>query len=158
MKRAIAILILWSATLAAAAQPPPAGAPPHPPGPSSPEALATIPDLTAMQQTELRKILLDRRDAHEAVESKSRAEHDALAKKDRSEHERIDEAGAERLRKLLGDDGFRQFAQWQFAHHPGGGEPGAGPQGPHGAPRHGPHPASGKVALGPDTDIDQDDD
>ncbi len=157
MKKTIAALILWSASLAACAQAP-MGGPPHGPGAPSPEALATIPNLSAAQQTELRKILVERRDAHESVETKARVERDALAKKDRSEHERIDEQSAERLRKLLGDDGYRQFAEWQLAHHGGG--PGRGPgSGPPGSPRRGPHPAGGdKVAAAVDAAGDDADD
>lgn len=153
--KTFAALILWSASLAACAQAP-LGGPPHGPGAPSPEALATIPGLTAAQQAEVRKILVERRDAHEAVATKSRAEHDAAAKKDRSEHERIDEQSAERLRKLLGDDGFRAFAQWQLEHRPG--EAGHMPGRP-GAPRHGAHPSDGdKVAAAPERDDDDTDD
>jgi hypothetical protein len=145
--KTIAALILWSWTLAACAQAPMGGSP-RPPGPPSPEALATVPNLTATQQTELRKILIERRDAHEAIEAKSRAEHEAVAKKDRGEHERIDEQSADRLRKLLGDDGFRQFAQWRLEHHGGGSGPAPGPRD---APRHGAHPpGAGKVSALPD--------
>jgi hypothetical protein len=146
--KSLCALILWSLTSAAFAQAP--FGPHHPPGPPSPEALATIPNLTPAQQIELRRILLDERDAHEAIASKARAEREARAKKDRGEHERVDEQGAERLRKLLGDDGFRQFAEWQFAHRGGPGHaPGEGP-GPD-ANRRGAHrPGADKVALGGD--------
>src|SRR5262249_26999316 len=104
-----AALILSAAALGADAQPMPHEGPPRGPGAPSPEALATIPDLTAALQSELRKLLIERRDEHEAAAAKSRAERDALAKKDRAEHERIDEQSADRLRKLLGDDGYRRF-------------------------------------------------
>ena len=145
--KTIAALILWSASLAASAQAP-MGGPPRPPGPPSPEALATVPNLTAVQQTELRKILIERRDADEAIEAKSRAEFQAVAKKDRGEHERADEQSADRLRKLLGDDGFRQFAQWQLEHHAGHSGPASGPRD---APRRGAHaPGAGKVGALPD--------
>src|ERR1700752_4352298 len=129
MKHVLATLILSAIGVGAVAQSMPGAPGPHPPpmsGPFSPEALATIPDLTAVQQTELRKILVERRDAHEATAAKSRAEHDALAKKDRAEHERIDDENATRLRKLLGDDGYRRFAEWELAHHGPGRGPGAG--------------------------------
>lgn len=153
----IAALILCTASLAANAQAP-MGGPPHPPGLPSAEALATIPNLTAAQQIEVRKILVERRDAHEAVAAKSRAERDALAKKDRGEHERIDDQSSDRLRKLLGDDGYRQFAEWQLAHRPG---PGGGEHGPGGqdGPRHGPYPqGAGKVAAMPGAPTDDLDD
>ena len=104
----------------------------------SAEALATVPNLTTAQQIEVRKILVERRDAHEAAAAKSRAERDALAKKDRAEHERIDDQSTDRLRKLLGDDGYppvRRMAtgtpsgSWRCRTRPGG----------QGSPRHGPH-------------------
>jgi hypothetical protein len=149
--KTLAALILWTASLAASAQAP-MGGPPRPPGPPSSEALATVPNLTATQQSELRKILIEQRDAHEAVEAKSRAEYEAAAKKDRGEHERIEEQTADRLRKLLGDDAFRQFAQWQLEHHPGGSGPAPGPRD---APRRGEHaPGAGKVAALPDATSD----
>lgn len=144
----MAALILCSASLAAYAQAP-MGGPPPPRGLPSAEALATVPNLTAAQQIEVRKILVERRDAHEAAAAKSRAERDALGRKDRAEHERIDDQSTDRLRKLLGDDGFRQFAEWQLAHRPapGGGEHGPGEPG---GPRHGPHPpGAGKVGAMP---------
>lgn len=138
--KSFAALILWSTAIAASAQGMPPGGPPHPHRVPSPEALATIPNLTAAQQVEVHKILLDSRDAHEAVATKARAERDALMKKTRAEHERIEEQSAERLRKLLGDDGFRQFAEWQLAHRPGRGRGfGRGGPGGHG-PHRGPHP------------------
>jgi len=152
----IAALILYSASLAAHAQAP-MGGPPHPPGLPSAEALATVPNLTAAQQIEVRKILLERRDAHEAAAAKSRAERDGLAKKDRAEHERIDDQSTDRLRKLLGDDGFRQFAEWQLAHRSGPGGPERGPGMPDG-PRHGPHQPGGKVATMPGATSDDRDD
>lgn len=157
MKHLMATLILSAIGANAVAQPMPGpgpGMPPAPPmmGRLSPEALATVPDTTAAQQVELRKILVERRDAHEAVEAKARAERDALAKKDRAEHERIDNESAERLRKLLGDDGYRRFAEWQFAHH-------GPPHGPAGGPPHGggPVPGPGKMSLLPEP-ADGDDD
>ncbi len=152
----IAALILCSASLAAYAQAP-MGGPPHAHGLPSAEALATVPNLTAAQQIEVRKILVERRDAHEAAAAKSRAERDAMAKKDRAEHERIDDQSSDRLRKLLGDDGFRQFAEWQMTHRPGPGGAEHGPGMP-GGPRHGPHqPGAGKGAAPGATSGDSDD-
>jgi hypothetical protein len=115
----------------AQAQPAPPGSPP-PPGPPPPEVLATVPDLTPAQQTEVRKILVERRDAQEAAQAKARVEFDALRVKERGERERIDEQSADRLRKLLGDDGYRKFAEWELSHR--------GPQGPGAGPGGGPHP------------------
>lgn len=155
MKHVLATLILSAIGIAAAAQSMPGPPGPHGPpmsGPLSPEALATIPDLTAAQQAELRKLLVERRDAHEAAAAKSRVERDALAKKDRAEHERIDDDSATRIRKLLGDDGYRRFAEWELAHH--------GPMhGPGGARRGGPGPGSGpdKAGRGPGGDAGADD-
>ena len=142
MKHVMATLILSAIGAVAGAQslPPALHAPPPMAGPLSPEALATIPDLTSTQQTELRKILIERRDAHEAVAAKSRAEREVQAKKDRTEHERIDDESAVRLRKLLGDDGYSRFAEWQLAHR-GPGGPGPGPRGPDS--RRGPHANGG---------------
>lgn len=91
----------------------------------SAEVLATIPDVTPAQQQELRRIAIEQRDAHEA-----------LRIKERSEHERIDERGDERIRKLLGEEGFRKFAEWKQSKGRGplagardGGRRGDGPRG-----------------------------
>jgi hypothetical protein len=130
---------LFAAGASAQPMPPPPGAPGVPPA----EELATVPDLTAAQQIELRKILIQRRDAQEAAGAKLRAEFDALRAKERSEHERIDEQSSEQLRKLLGDDGYRKFAAWDLAHR---GPPGPGvgphpPMPPHDGRRGGPDKA-----------------
>jgi len=89
------------------------------------EVLATVPDLSAAQQAELRKILLQRRDADEATQQKFRAQFDALRLQERNEHERIEAQSSEQLRKLLGDEGYRHFAEWRLSHRgpPGGGMP-----------------------------------
>jgi len=99
-----------------------AAAPPMPPGPHGPplpsaEELATIPTLSTQQQIELRKILLERRDALEAARDKTRDAMEAQHKRERADVERIEEQSSERLRKLLGDDGFRRYAEWRFALH-----------------------------------------
>lgn len=91
--------VLLSATGFACAAP---GIGPGRGGVPSAEQLATIPDLTPAQQQELRRIAIEQRDAHEA-----------LRLKDRSERERIDERADERVRKLLGEEGFRKFAEWK---------------------------------------------
>ena len=129
MNRSIFLTLLLAAG-AAHAQGVPHG-PAQPPGPEgrlSPEALATAPDLNAQQQIEVRKILLQRRDAHDALRAKERAEREAAMTRSRSEHERIDDESSARLRKLLGDDGYRNLAQWLL---PPGREGGPGrPRGP----------------------------
>jgi len=110
-----ALFTLLLAAGAAAAQPAPHGrdgAPPPPPGAPSPEALATVPGLTAAQQIEVRRILIQRRDAHDQLRAKEDAERESLATRYRGEHERIDDDAGARLRKLLGDDGYRSFATW----------------------------------------------
>ena len=116
---------LFATAVGAQSMPPP---PPGPPGVPPAEELATVPDLTAAQQADVRKILIQRRDAQEAAHTRLRAEFDALRVKERNEHERIDEQTSEQLRHLLGDDGYRKFADWDLAHR--------GPAGP----GHGPHP------------------
>jgi len=135
MLRKILFTALLAAGTAQAQHAPPgvAGAPPPgPQGPLSPEALATVPDLNAAQQIEVRKILLQRRDAHDTLRAKELAEREAARARSRTEHERIDDESSARLRKLLGDDGYRNLAQWLL---PRGRE--AGPGRPHapGGPR-----------------------
>lgn len=113
VKRTALVLLLAAscATIAHARFAPPPG----PPTPSA-EMLATIPSLTTAQQIELRKILIERRDAHDAASTRSHDAFEVQRKKDRAEHERIDDQSSERVRKLLGDDGFRRYAQWQLSH------------------------------------------
>jgi len=113
--------------------PPPHGMPMPPPGDGpmggvpSPEMLALIPGLTVAQQIEVRKILIARRDAS-----------DALRDKERIEHERVDDQSAERLRKLLGEDGYRTFAQSTSPHGPGLDESSPHGDRPSGPDRNGP--------------------
>jgi hypothetical protein len=121
---------LFGAGAAAQPMPPPPGAPGVPPA----EVLATVPGLTSAQQAELRKILVQRRDSQEAAQARMRTEFDALRVKERNERERIDEQSSEQLRKVLGDEGYRKYAEWDLAHRgPPGGErgprPGMGPRG-----------------------------
>lgn len=87
---------------------------PHPPGPPmlSPEMLATATGLSAEQQVEVRRILIERRDAHEALRARDAAARAEAMAKSRAAHERIDDESSARLRKLLGDDGYRKFAEW----------------------------------------------
>jgi len=115
------------------------GGPPVPP----PEALATA-GLSAAQQSEVRKIMIERRDAIETMEEKAHADMQALHKRVRNEHERIEEANAEKLRKALGDEQYLRFAQWLQERH---GPP--GPMGHGGRGDHGDHGDRGRRGPGP---------
>lgn len=155
---ALAAACLAASSFADAAPPMPPG-PPGPPLPSA-EELATIPTLSTQQQVELRKILLERRDALDAAREKSRDAMDAQRKRDRADFERIEEQSSERLRKLLGDEGFRRYAEWQLAqrgpHEFGDAHRGEGPRGPHReGPGEGPgaRPAAMPRAGAPDAPI-----
>ena len=143
---ALALLLAVACAVDVHAAPGPHG-PPGPPGPPptpSAEELATIPSLSVEQQVQLHKILSERRDAQEAVAKRTRDVLDAQHEKDRAEHERIDEQGSERIRKLLGEEGFRHYAEWQQAHRgPGRDGPGHGGPGPNEGPR-------GNADVGPD--------
>jgi Spy/CpxP family protein refolding chaperone len=113
------------------------GPPGPPPGERVPSAemLATS-DLTAAQQADVRRILTQKRDALDAAESKLRAQAEALHKQMRDEHERIDAQTSDQLRKALGDDAYKRYAEWSLRREHGPGGPGApgmrGPRGPHG--------------------------
>jgi hypothetical protein len=130
MQRTLLLIVLLAAGTAEA-QPaphgPPGPPPPGPPGAPSPEALASVPELDASKQVEVRKLLLQRRDAHDALRAKEDAERDATMARYRAEHERIDDDSSARLRKLLGEDGYRALAAWLVG--PRGGI-GAGAPGP----------------------------
>ena len=148
MIRPLLITVLLAAAGAAEAQPMPPGPPGPPPhGAPSPEALATVPDLDAAKQTEVRRILLQRRDAHDALRAKEDAEREAARSRYRAEHERIDDESSTKLRKLLGEDGYRALAQWLVAPR------GMGPERPRG-----PHPGArsndpaAALLIGPDPD------
>jgi hypothetical protein len=122
--------------------------PPGPPGPPPAEALATIPGLTTAQQVELRRILIQRRDAQDAAHAKARSEMEALHIKERSEAERIDEQYTDQLRKALGDDGYKNYALWDLAHR---GPPDRGPRMERdrpGRPDGGPMPHDGHAPAG----------
>ena len=149
--------ILLTTTLAAGiaqacAHPGDGGGPPMPPGPHGgvplPEALATVPGLDATQQNDVRKLLLQRRDAHEALRTKEDAERDAMKARYRTEHERIDDDSAAKLRKLLGDDGYRDLAGWLMPRGPDGAPHGMRVPGPDGRGPGAPGP--GNRPPGPD--------
>ena len=112
--------------------------PPPPPGGGAPSAemLATT-DLTTAQQADVRRILVQKRDALDAAESKLRAQAEALHKQMRDEHERIDAQTSDQLRKALGDDAYKRYAEWSLRHEHG---PMGGPDGARGpGGMHGPH-------------------
>lgn len=154
MIRPLLITILLAAAGAADAHPMPPGPPGPPPprdaGAPSPEALATVPDLDAAKQAEVRKILIQRRDAHEALRAKEDAEREAARARYRAEHERIDDDSSTKLRKLLGEDGYRALAQWLVAprgmgpERPRGPHPGARSNDPAAAAPFGPDPEGGE--------------
>ena len=120
MNKLLLAILLAAVSTAALAQPAPPHAPPVPPS----EELATMPGATPAQQAEIRKILIQRRNAQEDIHAKMREQFDALHAKERAEHERVDEQASDQLRKLLGEEGYRAYAQWSLAHrspaHDGG--------------------------------------
>ncbi|HEY0230843.1 MAG TPA: hypothetical protein VGC55_06310 [Dokdonella sp.] len=156
----LAAACLAAGTLAVAAPPMPPG--PHGPPLPSAEELATIPSLSTQQQVELRKILLDRRDALDATHEKTHDAMEAQRKRERADVERIDEQSSERLRKLLGDDGFRRYAEWQLGQRGPRGMDGPhhddDPRGPHrggpdGRPDARPGPAGASAGAAPDAPV-----
>ena len=110
----------------------------HPPGPPpgghvpSAEVLATS-DLTPAQQADVRRILTQQRDALDGAESKLRTQMETLHKQMRDEHERIETQTSDQLRKALGEDAFKRYAEWSLRHEHGpmGGPGGPGMHGPH---------------------------
>jgi len=112
-------------------------------------AQASVPEArsSADLQTEVRRILIQRRDAHDALRAKEDAEREAARARYRAEHERIDDDSSTKLRKLLGEDGYRALAQWLVAPR------GKGPERPRG-----PHPGTrsndpaAALPFGPDPD------
>ena len=149
------LITLMLAAAAAQAQPAPHGAPGTPPraqaGAPSPEALATVPGINATQQVEVRRVLLQRRDAHDALRAKENGEREALATRYRSEHERIDDDTSAHLRKLLGDDGYRNLAAWMAPQRRDGG-PGLAPKSRLPVPPLGANDPAAPAPLGPDPD------
>ncbi|HNR23581.1 MAG TPA: hypothetical protein PKL49_11235 [Steroidobacteraceae bacterium] len=83
--------------------------------------LALAPGFDAATAKDVRRIEAERRDAH-----------DQLAIRQRAEHARIDEEADDKLRKRLGDDGWRKYLEWRAqAMPPRGARGGRGPGGEH---------------------------
>jgi len=163
MKRLILAAALC-ATLAgfdAGAQAPGPMGPPHGGRVPSEEMLATS-DLTPAQQADVRRILTQKRDALDAAESKLRTQMEALHKQMRDDHERIDSQTSDQLRKALGEDAFKRYAEWSLHHDHGpmdGPPHGPGMRGMHGprGDKNGPGtppPPPGGGAGKPDSDDD----
>lgn len=152
MKRLILAAALFAAFAAVDAGAQPMGPPGPPPGVHVPSAemLATS-DLTTAQQAEVRRILLQQRDALDTAASKMHAQMEALHKQMRDEHERIEAQTSDQLRKSLGDDAYKKYAEWALRHAPGpmeglhgpGGPGMHGPRGPHGDGPDAPPPGVG---------------
>lgn len=113
MNKLLLAILLGTGSVAATAQPEP---PPHGPFLPRAEELATLPGVSAAQQAEIRQVLIQRRNAQEDIHAKFRQQFDTLHAKERSEHERVDEQASDQLRKLLGEEGYRAYAQWRLAH------------------------------------------
>ncbi len=118
-----------TALLAAGSVPAMADPGPHgsPPGVPSAEALALIDNLDTKQQTEIRKILTERRNAEEALRSRMHGEREALARRERTEREQLDANTSQRLREALGEEGFRHYARWATNSRPPISRGGRGP-------------------------------
>jgi hypothetical protein len=74
-------------------------------GPNTYELLATLPDTTVAQQETIHRIESERRSAYAELFAKQRAER-----------EQIDAGTAQKLRKALGDEGYRKYAEWKLSH------------------------------------------
>jgi Spy/CpxP family protein refolding chaperone len=132
MKRLILAAALCASLAAFDAGAHPPGPPPGGPLPSA-ELLATS-DLTPAQQADVRRILTQKRDALDSAESKLRAQMETLHKQMRDEHERVEAQTSDQLRKALGEDAFKRYAEWSLRHERG---PMDGPHGPGMHPMHG---------------------
>jgi len=100
--------LLLACSFAATAQ----SLPPGPMGPGdipSVAALATVPGLSVKQQQQLRQLLIQRRDAHEALHQREQAAHD-----------KIDTDSANRIRALLGETEYVRYVKWSMGPGPGG--------------------------------------
>lgn len=120
-------------------------------GPNSYEMLATLPDTSAAQQETIHRIENERRSAYADLFAKQRAER-----------ERIDADTAQKLRKALGDEGYRKYAEWKLSHGHGRGEGRMHARGKHGDRRHpgmrGGPGMSGGPDQAPPIDEDESDD
>ena len=120
-------------------------------GPNSYELLATLPDTTAAQQETIHRIESERRSAYADLFAKQRAER-----------ERIDAEAAQKLRKALGDEGYRNYADWKLSHGHGRGHDrmhARGKRGDHPHPgRRGGPGTSGGPDMPPAFDADDSDD
>ncbi|HEX4480243.1 MAG TPA: hypothetical protein VH082_05505 [Rudaea sp.] len=131
MKRLILAAALFTALAAVDVGAQPMGPPGHPPGERVPSAemLATS-DLTPAQQADVRRILMQKRDAMDSAASKLRTQMEALRKQMRDDHERIDAQTSDQLRKALGEDTYKRYAEWSLRHEHGPMDGGRGPGGP----------------------------
>jgi len=108
--RLLPLSLLFGCSIAAAqSAPPPGPAPMGPDGVPSPAALAAVPGLSVEQQQRLRQLLIQRRDAHEA-----------LRQREQTAHDKIDTDSANRIRALLGDAEYARYAAWSLDHGPHG--------------------------------------
>jgi hypothetical protein len=130
--------LLFACSFAAAAQSfPPAPMGPGPMGPGgvpSVAVLAMAPGLSVQQQQQLRQLLIQRRDAHEALRQRERAEND-----------KIDADSDNRIRSLLGEQAYVRYVKWTM---------GPGPRGAGGRDAPPPHDDLGDV-LPPELEDDQ---
>lgn len=104
-----------------------------PDGVPSVAALSMAPGLSVKQQQDLRQLLIQRRDAHEALRQRERAEHD-----------KIDADSDNRIRALLGEQEYVRYVKWTM---------GPGPRGPGGHDAPPPRDDDGDV-LPPDLEDD----
>ncbi|WP_329742313.1 hypothetical protein [Dyella sp. A6] len=111
--RLLPLSLLFAGSLAAAQSAPPPGPGPMPRGPMgpgsvpSPAQLATLPGLSTAQQQQLRQLLIQRRDAHEALRQREQAASD-----------KIDTDSAKSIRSLLGEKAYVRYAKWSLGHGP----------------------------------------
>jgi Asp-tRNA(Asn)/Glu-tRNA(Gln) amidotransferase A subunit family amidase len=157
MKRLILAAALFAALAGfdagAQSMGPPPGHPHGAPVPSA-EMLATS-DLTPAQQADVRRILMQKRDALDAAQTKVHTQMEALHKQMRDDHERIETQTSDQLRKALGDDAYKRYAEWSLrnGHGPMFGHDGAGMHGMHMREPHGGTPTPPGAGGGkPDAD------
>lgn len=118
--RLLPLSLFLACSLAAAQSAPPPGPGPMGPDPTghvpmgpghvpSPAELATLPGLSTAQQQQLRQLLIQRRDAHEALRQREQAARD-----------KIDTDSASRIRSLLGEKEYVRYAEWSLRRGPHG--------------------------------------